>query len=281
MDATRPQDAERANQTFWDEIAPVHVAAYKEVAMLRAGESVLDPIELREIGDVTGKTLLHLQCHIGTDTLSWAQEGAEVTGVDFSPQSIAAARRLRDELNLAATFIQANIYDVPQILDQTYDIVYTSRGVLCWLRDLTAWGQVIARTLKPGGIFYIMEQHPIINTLEETENGELVFRYRYFHAPEPTKWDAEGGDYADATYIVQNPTYEWSWSISDIVNALLNAGLQVEHINEYERLFFQYFPGMVPCSDRWYDLPKYRGKLPLLFTLKARQPGIAQCVTGQ
>jgi SAM-dependent methyltransferase len=275
------QDAERANQTFWDETASVHVAAYREVSMLRDGKSVLDPIELREIGDVTGKSLLHLQCHIGTDTLSWAREGALVTGVDFSAQSIAAARRLRDELGLPATFVQANVYDVPQILDraydvpqnldQTHDVVYTSRGVLCWLRDLAAWGRVIARALKPGGIFYIMEQHPILNTLEENEDGDLVFRYRYFHAPEPTKWDAEGADYADASYVIQNPTYEWSWSVSDIVNALLNAGLQIELFNEYERLFFKYFPGMEPCSDRWYHLPRYKGKLPLLFTMRAKK----------
>jgi SAM-dependent methyltransferase len=264
-------DAEQANRAFWDEVAPVHVSAYQEVAMLRAGQSVLDPIELREIGDVTGKTLLHLQCHIGTDTLSWAREGATVTGVDFSAESLRWARRLRDELDLPATFIHANIYDLPEVLDGAFDVVYTSRGVLCWLRDLTAWGRIIARYLKPGGIFYIMEGHPILTSLEETEPGRLDFTYGYFHNPEPIKWDAEGGDYADADYVVQNPSYEWSWSIADILTALLDAGLHIESFNEYDRLFFKVFPSMAPCSERWYRMPGYEGKLPLLFTLKARK----------
>ena len=262
-------DAEQANVAFWDEVAPVHVAAYQEVAMLRAGQSVLDPLELQEIGDVRGKTLLHLQCHIGTDTLSWAREGATVTGVDFSAESLRWARRLRDELGLAATFIHANVYDLPEVLDDTYDVVYTSRGVLCWLRDLPAWGRIIARYLKPGGTFYLMEGHPILNCLEETEPGRLDFAYRYFSHPEPTKWDADGFDYADAGYAPQNPTYEWAWSIADILTALLDAGLRIASFNEYDRLFYKHFPGMEPCSDRWYRMPGYQGKLPLLFTLKA------------
>ncbi len=261
--------AEQTNQAHWDEVVPAHVRAYEEVAMLKAGGIALDEIELREVGDVTGKTLLHLQCHIGTDTLSWARQGAVVTGVDFSAASIAAARQLADETQLPATFIEASIYDLPSILAGQFDIVYTSRGVLCWLRDLEAWGRIVAHFLKPGGLFYIMESHPLWNAFEEVD-GELKPLYSYFHTAEPLLWEAEG-DYADATYQHQSPSYEWAWAISDIFNALLKAGLHLEAFNEYDRLFFKLFPGMEPCVKGWYHYPQHAGKLPWIFTLRARK----------
>lgn len=263
--------AEQKNRAHWDELAPVHARAYREVDLLKRGEPVLDEIELRDVGDVEGKSLLHLQCHIGTDTLAWARRGAVVTGVDFSSESIAVARQLQGELGLEATFICANIYDLPAVLDQQFDVVYTSRGVLCWLRDLEEWGRIIARFLKPGGIFYIMEAHPFCYTFERDDDGELRLTYPYFHSPEPTVWDDLDGDYADGTYIPQHPSYEWQWSLDDIFGALLKAGLQIERFNEYERLFFKLFPGMVEGPARWYRLPEYAGRLPLLFTLRARR----------
>lgn len=262
--------AEQANQAHWDEITPVHVRAYEEIAMLKAGGSALDEIELREVGDVTGKTLLHLQCHIGTDTLSWARQGAVVTGVDFSAASIAAARQLAEETHLPATFIEASVYDLPAVLEGQFDIVYTSRGVLCWLRDLDEWGRIIAHFLKPGGLFYMMESHPLWNIFEEVE-GKLAPLYSYFHNAEPMRWETEG-DYADATYTGQAPSYEWAWTVGDILNALLQAGLRLEAFHEYDRLFFKLFPGMTPCRERWYHYPQHAGKLPWIFTLAARKP---------
>jgi len=267
------EQAEQTNRALWDEVAPVHYKAYQEVEILRGGGSALDEIELSEIGDATGKTLLHLQCHIGTDTLSWARQGAIVTGVDFSPESLAHARRLSEELGLPATFVQSNIYDLRAALDGQFDIVYTSRGVLCWLRDLDEWARIIAHFLKPGGIFYIMESHPISNVFEEGKPGELSIANRYFHQAEPSLWDENYPDYADGKYIPQHPSYEWEWSLSEIFNAVLKAGLVIESFNEYERIFFKRFPGMQADPDGWYTLPQYTGKLPLLFTLKARQPG--------
>jgi SAM-dependent methyltransferase len=265
--------AEEQNRARWDETAPVHLKAYKEVGLLREGDEVLDEIELRELGDVRGKRLAHLQCHIGTDTLAWARRGAMVTGVDFSGESIACAERLRRELGLNARFIHSNIYDLPDELDGTFDIVYTSRGVLCWLRDLPEWGRLIARLLRPGGLFYILEAHPILNAMEEETPGELSFAYSYFHRPEPTYWDDGDPDYADPSYVVRNPSYEWTWSLSDIVGALLAAGLRIELLNEYDRLFFRLFPGMTTEDGRWFHLPPpLHRRLPLLFTLRARKP---------
>jgi len=265
--------AEKGNQALWDEIAPIHARAYEEVELLRKGEIVLDEIELQEIGPVAGKTLLHLQCHIGTDTLSWVRQGAIVTGVDFSAESLACARQLQTELQLDARFIHANVYDLRTVLDDQFDIVYTSRGVLCWLRDLGEWARIVAHFLKPHGIFYMMESHPIGNVFEEISPGELTVVYPYFHKPEPTLWDDQFPDYADGSYIPQHPAYEWDWSLSDILSALLEAGLRLETFHEYDRLFFKRFPSMENCSERWYGYPKYAGKLPWIFTVKASKPG--------
>ena len=264
--------AEDANRALWDEMARVHVRAYREVQLLREGSEVLDEIELREVGDVRGKRLLHLQCHIGTDTLGWVRQGAMVTGVDFSAQSVACAEELRDELGLEATFIRSNVYDLPSLLREEFDIVYSSRGVLCWLRDLDEWARVVAGFLAPGGIFYLMESHPILNTLEENAPGLLSFANPYFHRPDPVCWEPGGFDYADPGHQLEHPSHEWTWTISDVVNALLKAGLELEFLNEYDRLFFHLFPGMTSDDGRWYRLPQYQGMLPLLFTLRARGP---------
>jgi SAM-dependent methyltransferase len=271
-DREQHRRAEDANEALWDEMALVHVRAYREVQLLRDGGEVLDEIEIREVGDVRGKRLLHLQCHIGTDTLGWVRRGAIGTGVDFSARSIACAEQLRDELGLQATFIKSSVYDLPSLLRDEFDIVYSSRGVLCWLRDLDEWARVIARCLVPGGIFYLMESHPVVQALEEHDNGVLSFANPYFHRPEPACWEAGGFDYADGAYQLEHPSHEWTWTIGDIVNALLRAGLVIEFLNEYDRLFFRLFPGMTSEDGRWYRLPQYQAMLPLLFTLRARRP---------
>ncbi len=263
--------AEESNRLLWDEMARVHIRAYKEVQLLRDGAEILDEIELREVGNVAGKRLLHLQCHIGTDTLAWARHGAIVTGVDFSAEAITCAEDLRDELGLDARFIQANVYDLPEVLPEEFDILYTSRGVLCWLRDLEAWARVVARYLAPGGLFYLMESHPILNALEEHSQGELAFRHPYFHSSEPVRWEPGGPDYADPSHRLGHPSHEWIWSLSDVVNAILGAGLRIDLLNEYDRLFFQFLPSMTSEDGRWYSLSQYADKVPLLFTLRARK----------
>ncbi len=269
--AERHREAEDANRLWWDNLARVHVRSYKEVQLLREGKEVLDEIELREVGDVRGKSLLHLQCHVGTDTLAWARKGAIVTGVDFSAESIACAEQLRGELGLKATFIHSNVYDLPSLLSMEFDIVYASRGVLCWLRDLHEWASIVSRFLCPGGIFYLLESHPILCALEEDVHGVLSFANPYFHLTEATRWEAGGGDYSDPSHTVEHPSYEWTWALSDVVNALIGAGLGLQFLNEYDHLFFKLFPGMVSEDDRHYRLAQYPRMLPLLFTLRAQK----------
>jgi SAM-dependent methyltransferase len=186
VDDSRCQgQAEESNRALWDEMARVHIGAYKEVELLRRGEEILDPVELRELGDVGGKTMLHLQCHIGTDTLAWARRGAVVTGVDFSGQAIACAEGLRDELGLEARFLESNVYDLRVVLDEKSDVVYTSRGILCWLRDLEKWARAVSGFLKFGEIFYLLDFHQGLNELEECPPGRPAFAHRYFHQAEP------------------------------------------------------------------------------------------------
>jgi len=270
--SSRHEAAEQQNRALWNEIAPIHLKAYPEVGLLRAGQEVLDAIELREVGPVHGKSLLHLQCHIGTDSLAWARHGAQVTGVDFSDASIACARELSDELQIPATFIHSNIYSLRDIHNTTYDVVYTSKGVLCWLRDLQEWGRIIANFLKPGGVFYLMECHPVAAAMEEVNPGEVSLAYPYFHKDAATTWPAGDPDYADPDYIPENASVEWTWTLSDIINAILDAGLQLDFIHEYDRLFFKLFPCMTTQDNRWYQLPEYEDKVPLLLTLRARKP---------
>ena len=270
-DRERHRQAEDANRVLWDEMARVHIWAYKGVQLLREGKEILDEIELREVGDVKGRRLLHLQCHIGTDTLAWACHGAIVTGVDFSTEAIACAERLRDDLGLEATFLRSNVYDLPSVLSEKFDIVYSSRGVLCWLRDLGEWAAVIARFLAAGGMFYLMESHPILNALEEQSPGLLSFAHSYFHIAEATRWEAGEADYADPSHSLEHPSYEWTWTMSDVVNALIRAGLELEFLNEYDRLFFQLFPSMTSEDGLWYKFRQYPGMLPLLFTLRAHK----------
>jgi len=133
--------------------------------------------------------------------------------------------------------------------------------------------RIIAYFLKPGGVFYIMETHPLCNIFEEAQPGGLTIAYPYFHSPEPMVWNDEAPDYAESEYIPRNPSYEWSWTVGDILNALIQSGLQIESFNEYERLFFKRYPGMVENTEGWFHFPQYAGKLPLLFTLKARKSG--------
>lgn len=262
--------AEKSNQQLWDELTPVHVKSYNSINTLKKGGVAVSEIERRELGEVNGKTLLHLQCHIGTDSLSWARLGAKVTGIDFSEQSIAYANQLKKELELEATFLQSNVYHLRENLQGEFDIVYTSKGVLCWLRDLDEWGRIVAHFLKPGGTFYLMESHPVCNIFNYDKPGDLEIIYPYFHSAEPIVED-NVSDYEDHTYIRKNASYEWFWSVSDILNALIKAGLTIEMFNEYDKLFYRAFPDIVEDDDGWFYLPKYVKKVPLMFTLKARK----------
>ncbi len=263
------KQAQEGNRTLWDELTPVHVQSYG-VDRFLAGDPWLPQRIVKEVGDVNGASLLHLQCHFGLDTLAWARRGADVTGVDFSPKAIAAARELSVKAEIPAQFVLSDIYQLPEHLKGTFDIVFTSIGVLCWLRDLKAWARIIAHYLKPGGFFYIMDGHPLLYTFDD--EGHWTFIVSYFHQDAPYIWDDADPDYMDTSYIVQNPSYEWQWTVSDIINAILDAGLQLVFFNEFGVMEDPVFPEMVPRPDGLYSFPDMPVELPVIFSLKALKP---------
>ncbi len=262
----------KSNRALWDAWTRIHVKSkFYDVAAFKRGENRLDSVVRAGVGDVRGKSLLHLQCHFGLDTLAWARLGARVTGADFSEEAIHQARQLAQEVGIDANFVCANLYDLPNALSGEFDIVFTSHGVLSWLPDLGGWGKVIAHFLKPGGLFYICEAHPTAYIFDDENPADLRVRYPYFYSPEPGKNQVHGS-YADKDADVHSVEYFWIFSMSDVINALIAAGLLITELREYDFLSWQMYPFMEPGSDGWWRLPKRFPPLPLMFSLRAIKP---------
>jgi SAM-dependent methyltransferase len=259
-----------ANQALWNAWTPFHVASkFYDVEGFKAGRETLDAIELAGPGDVRGKSLLHLQCHFGMDTLSWARRGATVTGADFSAEAIKAARALASEMGIAATFVHSNLYDLSQHLEGQFDVVFTSHGVLGWLPDLAGWARVIAHFLKPGGRFSIVEVHPFVLMFDDRrEDTELRLLYPYFHQPKPLQVE-EKGSYAVPEAPVQGVACYWFHSLADIIGALLRAGLHLESFAEYPFMAWAFFPWMERRAEGGWQLPPGKEGIPLMFSLTA------------
>ena len=271
-------EALRSNRELWDAWTKIHVAsAFYDVASFRNGERPIRiaDYEREEVGIVEGRTLLHLQCHFGLDTLSWARLGANVTGIDFSGEAIAAARALAAEIGIPATFIQSELDRLPEMLDEQFDVVYTSGGVLEWLPDIASWGRVAAHFVRPGGFLYMTEIHPVAQAFENegVEPGELRLAYPYWSHAEPISSEVKGS-YADR----EAPTdglveYGWDHSLGEIVTSLADAGLRLEFLHEFD---FVRWPVdfLVQGRDGRWRLPDgSKGGLPLFFSLKATKPG--------
>jgi len=261
------------NRDHWNEITPIHVnSTFYDVESFKAGQSSLKILERTEIGDVSGKTILHLQCHFGLDTLSLARLGSEVTGVDFSEAAIAEARHLSDQSGIPATFICSNLYDTPNVLAKKFDMVFTSYGVLTWLPDLRAWAQIISGYLEVGGVFYMAEIHPFTQVFYNEEDAtNLQVSHSYFHDTKPEYYQP-AGSYADRSAEVTRPSFQWTHSLSDIMNALISAGLTIEFLHEFPFTVYQQFPFMELDSEGWWRLGEKDNTIPLLFSMKAFKP---------
>ncbi|MBN1250071.1 MAG: class I SAM-dependent methyltransferase [Anaerolineae bacterium] len=186
---------------------------------------------------MSGRTLLHLMCHLGLDTLSWARRGAAATGVDFSPAAIDVARRLNDELALEATFICADVYELPTRLTAASDIVFASGGVWPWLRDLDRWGETVAACLRPGGVFYMYDRHPIARVVlaPRPDASGMPVQIGYVAQSEPVRFD-EPGSYAAPDHPSVNTAYYWQHGLGEIVTAICQAGLRLEFLHEFCRV---------------------------------------------
>jgi SAM-dependent methyltransferase len=263
-----------ANRRHWDEVVPIHARSdFYDVASFRDGKTGLNPIELEELGDVEGKSLLHLQCHFGLDTLSWARKGAVVTGVDFSERAIETGRALAAEIGMDARFVVSDVYDLPDRLKDQFDIVFTSYGVLGWLPDISGWARVVAHFVRPGGTFYIVEFHPFAWVFDDAPGAtNLTVRYPYFPSNEPLKSE-EDGTYADPTVELEHrATYSWPYALGDVVTALIDAGLRIEFLHEFPFSPYQCWPFTEVVGDRTARLKSHDGCIPLLFSLRAAKP---------
>ena len=258
------------NQKHWNERVDAHLgSALYDMEAFRAGKCSLKPAELESLGDVRGKKLLHLQCHFGQDSISWARRGAEVTAVDFSSEAIKAARALNEEVGSNVEFIECNVYDLEAHLDLAakgqYDIVFTSYGTIVWLPDLDRWATVVSRYLKPGGTFFIADFHPVIQMLDW--EGDFGFMYSYFNVGTPYKEQTEG-TYADREAEVNGTEYFWNHNFAELFGALMQQGLKVEEFKEYSYSFWDCFPDLVKGEDGWYRFSKFGDLLPMMYSLK-------------
>jgi SAM-dependent methyltransferase len=267
----------KTNMLHWNDMVEPHVKSeFYDVEGFKKGRNTLDKIVLEGVGNVDGKSLLHLQCHFGLDTLSFARLGAKVTGVDFSPKAIKHARAIAQELNIPSTFVCSDIYDLYNQLSieqgdkDGFDIVFTSQGVLCWLPDLKRWAEVISHFLKPRGFFFIQESHPFAHVFDDENSSEFRIRHPYF-LKEPMLFDGDSS-YAVSYFETKNTaSYEWMHPVSEIINSLINVGLSIEYFEEYPYMFGKHFEFLEKGIDGFWHLPSGRGDIPLMFSLKARK----------
>ena len=259
------------NRDLWDEWTAIHErSAFYDLASFREGGVRLADYELEDIGDVAGRSVLHLQCHFGIDTLSFARLGADVTGADFSPQAVALATRLAADLQLSARFLESNVYDLPDRLEGEFDLVYTSRGVLGWLPDIRGWAHVAAHFVKPGGAFYITEAHPLAWAM--ADDPPVRPGYPYWEQPEPLTFPVEGS-YADLTASVDTPLeHSWNHAMSEIIQSLVDEGLVIELFREYPWCDWDLGYTVQHEDGRWYLPEDQEGELPLFYALRARKP---------
>jgi SAM-dependent methyltransferase len=264
-----------ANRRNWDERAAIHAqnrTGFYPIDRLKAGEDILQPIEAAEIGDVAGKRLIHLQCHIGLDTLCLARRGAIVTGLDFSPTAIAAALALASELGIPAEFVESDVFGARERLSGSFDLAFVTWGTICWLPNIECWAQVVASLLAAGGVLYLADAHPSALVLEEIE-GRILPHYPWrVSTDKPLIFEDAQTYTGDATELVEKRNYEWIHPLSAIITGLIEAGLQLEFLHEHERLPWKLFASMEPDGDRMFRLPETAVPIPLSFSLMARNP---------
>ncbi len=259
-------DSFEHNRESWNELTTLHAeSGFYDVDSFKKGKTSLNHIEIEELGDVNGKKLLHLQCHFGMDSLSFARQGAEVVGVDISDTSIQKATELSTELGIPAKFVRSNIYDIENVLNDTFDIVYTSYGAINWLNNLDKWAKIISRFLKPNGIFYMVEFHPFIYTLnDESEISESYFKST------PLETVVENS-YTDKSEVLKKNLkhIEWHHSLAEVINSLISNGLAIEFLNEFPYQVYNCFPNLTEIEKGKWISDKYCDQIPHMYSIKA------------
>lgn len=254
-----------ANKQTWNEKVKVHAKSEMyDLEAFKKGKSSLMNYELAALQDVKGKSLLHLQCHFGQDTLSWSRLGAKCVGVDLSDEGIKLARSLNEELQLDANFVCCNVLDTSKHVKETFDIVYTSYGVIGWLPHLKPWGQMIAEKLNKGGVFYLVEFHPIVWMFDYLESKPVM---KYGYMQDDVIYEEYEGTYANQNSKMVTKEYGWNHGLSEVINALIEAGLHIDYLNEYDESPYNVLPDLVKTKSGMYET---KDKLyPLIFVIKA------------
>ncbi|HET9158253.1 MAG TPA: class I SAM-dependent methyltransferase [Myxococcaceae bacterium] len=258
------------NRASWNARTPVHLRSrFYELEAFKAGKSSLKAVELEQVGDVRGKSLLHLQCHFGQDTLSWARLGARVTGLDLSDVAIAAARALASELGIAARFVEGNVFEAPALVGgEQFDLVFTSYGVLGWLPRLEPWARAVAACLAPGGMFHLVEFHPAAWIWDDAFERVV---HPYDAPGEPIVSD-ESGTYADPSAPIQLRDVGFNHGLGSVVGALLQEGLVLERLTELDWSPYDIFPDMEEIAPGRFRMRRFGRGLPLVYSLVARRP---------
>ena len=256
------------NRDSWNQRTEAHLRSdFYDVPGFLKGATSLNAIELELLGNVAGQSLLHLQCHFGQDTVSLARMGAQSTGVDLSDKAIDAARQLTRDTGTDASFVCCNVYDLPQQLDQQFDIVFSSYGTIGWLPDIDRWGALIARYLKPGGRFVFAEFHPVVWMFDD--DFEKV-AYRYFNG-DPIV-ETESGTYADRDAPITPKSVSWNHGLAEVIGALLKAGLSLETFREYDYSPYNCFRHTLEEAPKQFRIGHLGDKIPMVYALVARKP---------
>lgn len=258
-------DYSKINAKWWNNVTPIHLTSdLYDLKGFKKGKTSLNKIEITELGNVKGKSLLHLMCHFGMDSLSWSKKGAIVTGIDISDTAIKTAKKLSKDMEIPAKFICSDIYDLHKVLHKKFDIIFMSYGVLCWLKDIKKWAKLLHYFLKDGGIIYIAELHPFTNTL----SCDFTFEYKYFD--KGPYLDDSSGTYTNWNAKIKGTSYIWFYTISDVINALIEEGLRLKFVHEFPFTMYDQFPGLMKKNKKGqYVLKDKNIQIPLLFSLMA------------
>jgi SAM-dependent methyltransferase len=271
-------DYRTLNRASWDDRAAAHAASTDySVDRFRVDPTFLSDVvqfDQPRLGDITGLDGLHLQCHIGTDTLSLARLGARMTGLDFSGESLAQARDLAAETGAKIDYVQSDVYEAVETLGaERFDLVFTGVGALCWLPDVRRWAAVVARLLRPGGRLFMREGHPVLWALDdERRDGRLVLEYPYFERTEPLVWHDEGTYVETGAKFTNNTVHNWNHGLGQVVSALLEQGLTLTQLVEHDSVPWEPFPGLMEKADGEFRLTDRPWRAPLTYTVQATKP---------
>ena len=263
------------NRAFWEDRAPAHFTSpdYAAAELISDSNRLSDVVrfDMPRLGDLSGQRGLHLQCHIGTDTLSLHRLGATMTGLDFSPTAIALARQLAGDAGADIAYVESDVYSAPEVLaNNSFDFVFTGIGALCWLPDIRRWAQTVAALLRPGGRLFLREGHPVLWAIDDQRTDALVLRYPYFEQPEPTIFDNPGTYVDTETEFGHNEARDWNHGLGEVIAALLDAGLDLTLLVEHDSVPWDALPGrMRRGDDGEWRLLEHPERLPLTYTLHA------------